>query len=48
MQIMTSIKNIYLSFSKAGRSPFVILSGDFNAVADKNGNICMYSSGDNR
>ena len=45
MQIMYAIRNIYLSFSAAGRPPVVILSGDFNAVADKNGKAKDRESG---
>ena len=39
MQILSAIRNIYISLSKNGRSPVVILSGDFNAVADRNGTL---------
>mmetsp|Transcript_4094 Transcript_4094/g.5658 ORF Transcript_4094/g.5658 Transcript_4094/m.5658 type:complete len:676 (+) Transcript_4094:3-2030(+) len=37
LQILNAIQNIYFSFAKIGRPPVVIFSGDFNAVANREG-----------
>jgi hypothetical protein len=41
LQILNSIQNIYFSFAKVGRPPVVIFSGDFNAVANREGGVII-------